>query len=139
MSIFALLQLIDIFLMKEILTPKEQMKLLDSGILHCSITENAYLDVEDGRAIIEGVQAIYNGKKIPVFVDIRNAKGASSECRRLFQGKEIAKYQNACALLVDSPLTQLLGSFFLGLNKTEFPTRLFTNQDKALEWLKSYV
>lgn len=125
--------------MKEILTPKEQITLLDSGILHCSILDGAFLEVEDGQAIVEAVRTIYNGRKFPVFVDLRNAKGASTECRRIFQGKEIAQYQSACALLVGSPLTQLLGNFFLGLNRTEFPTRLFHKEGNAIEWLKSHL
>lgn len=125
--------------MKEVLTPKEQMTLLDNGILSCVVTDGAYLELEDGLEIIDGVRHIYNGKQLPVLVDIRKARGVSSECRRLFQGEEIAQYQSACALIVDSALTNLVGNFFLGLNKTEFPTRLFTNHDKAMQWLKSFL
>ncbi len=124
--------------MRQVLTQKEQMVLLDNGILSCSVVEDAYLEVEDGREILEGVKSIYNGKKFLVLVDIRKIKGASSDCRRLFQGKEIAKYQTACALLVGSPIANLLGNFFLGLNKTKFPIRLFTNEAKAVSWLESY-
>lgn len=125
--------------MKEILTPKEHMTLLDSGILSCVVADGAYLELEDGQDILNGVLDIFNGKKLPVLVDMRKAKGASTACRKLFQGKEIAKYQSACALIVDSPFTNLLGNFFLGLNKTEFPTRLFSDSDKAQDWLKSYL
>src|SRR5690606_35418358 len=125
--------------MKEISTLKEHMTLLDSCILSCVVAEGAYLEIEDGHEIINGVKDIFNGKKFPVLVDMRNAKGASTECRRLFQGKEIGQYQSACALIVDSPLSTLLGNFFLGLNKTEFPTRLFSDVSKAENWLKSFL
>lgn len=115
------------------------MTLLDSGILSCIVQDGAYLELEDGQDILNGVRDIFNGKKFPVLVDMRKATGASSECRRIFQGKEIAQYQSACALIVDSPITNLLGNFFLGLNKTEFPTRLFSDSDKAQQWLKSFL
>lgn len=125
--------------MTKIQTRKEHLHLLDSGILHCEALENAYLEYEDGLEVIAAVSTIAKDKPLPVLVDIRNAKGASHSCRKLFQSKELAKYQSAAAIMVDSPISHLIGNFFIGLNKTPFPTQLFTNQDKALNWLKNYL
>ena len=38
-----------------------------------------------------------------------------------------------------SPLTRAIGNFFLGLNKPLMPTRLFTSEEEALAWLKTFV
>lgn len=45
----------------------------------------------------------------------------------------------AFAMLVDTPLSRTLDNFYLGLNKPPLPTRLFTTEDKGLEWLKGYL
>ena len=45
----------------------------------------------------------------------------------------------AQAIIVDSPVSRLIGSFFLGLNKPPFPTKLFTSEADAVEWLKGYL
>ena len=125
--------------MNEILTKKEHLFLKDTGILHVVALDGAYLEYEDGLEIIEAVAQIAQAKRLPVMVDIRKAKGASHACRKLFQGEELAKYQSAAALIVDSPISYLVGNFFIGLNKTPFPLQIFTNEDKALDWLQTYA
>jgi hypothetical protein len=74
-----------------------------------------------------------------VLVDIRESKGASRECRAYFASDEAAKIQSAGALLISSPLSRLIGNFFIGLNKPKFPTTLFTNEYEAIKWLKTFL
>ena len=44
----------------------------------------------------------------------------------------------ATALLTSSPVSKTIGNFFMGLNKPLSPTRLFTNSDKAIQWLHTF-
>jgi hypothetical protein len=39
------------------------------------------------------------------------------------------------ALLVGSPVTRVIGNFFIGLNKPRWPVRLFRSESDALAWL----
>jgi hypothetical protein len=38
---------------------------------------------------------------------------------------------------VANPLSRVIGNFFLGLSKTAFPLRLFSDTDNAIAWLRS--
>jgi hypothetical protein len=46
---------------------------------------------------------------------------------------------SATALIISSPLSRAIGNFFLGLNRTSMPTRLFTSEADALAWLSEYT
>lgn len=47
--------------------------------------------------------------------------------------------ESAVALIVKSPLSRAIGNFFLGLNKTPLPTKLFTSENHAITWLKTFL
>lgn len=77
------------------------------------------------------------GHPLPFLMDIRKARGITREARSMFASAEAATLFAATALLVGSPLSRALGNFFLGLNKPQMPTRLFTDEAEALAWLRS--
>ena len=121
--------------MSKISTKSETIILDNSGIVKCCVHKGYYLELEDAKENLKIIKELGNGKSLPVFVDIRDAKGGSKACRDYLASSEAAEIQKACALLVESPLSRLIGNFFIGLNKTKFPTKLFTNEDEAMDWL----
>ena len=109
--------------------------LLENEIVYAKVNEGAEQSLEHAR---ENLKAIYKtaGNKIaPVLIDIRYAKSISAEARAHYAGEEGARVQAACALLIDNPISKVIGNFFLKLNNPPMPTKLFTNEDKALDWL----
>jgi len=40
------------------------------------------------------------------------------------------------ALLIASPLSRVLGNFYLRINRPETPTRLFSSEEEAGAWLR---
>lgn len=79
-----------------------------------------------------------NGVNMPLYADIRNIKKACPEARKYLSGPEGIKNINACAMLVSSPVEKLLGHAFLFINKPPIPTKLFTNKERAIEWLGNF-
>jgi len=59
----------------------------------------------------------------------------TQDCRQHFAGPEHAKTFTKAALIVTSPISRIIGNFFLGLNKPLKPTRLFTSREEGLKWL----
>ncbi|MBL7717653.1 MAG: STAS/SEC14 domain-containing protein [Flavipsychrobacter sp.] len=124
---------------KEITTRTERIKIEDSGIIDCVVLDNAVVSLEDARENIEAVRILSQGGSRPVLVDITRSRGISRDARAYLAGDETARYQSACALVVGSPLSQLIGNFFLGFNRTKFPIKLFHGQDEAREWLHTFL
>lgn len=72
---------------------------------------------------------------MPVLVDLRAVRSQSAEARAYLAGPEATKVSAAVALLVASPLSRAIGNFYLGFNRPEVPTRLFTDEIEAERWL----
>ena len=45
----------------------------------------------------------------------------------------------ASAIVVDSVFGSFLGNFFLAVNKTSMPVKLFTSELRAEKWLKQFI
>ncbi|MCK4760934.1 MAG: hypothetical protein KAW12_01955 [Candidatus Aminicenantes bacterium] len=90
----------------------------------------------------ENAAAVYNvigGKISPVLVDIREVKYITREARSYVSSEKALKAALAQAFLIGSPVSRVIGNFFLGINKTPFPTKLFTSKEKALSWLRGFI
>ncbi len=46
---------------------------------------------------------------------------------------------SAVALIVDTPLSRILGTFFLSVNKPPYPVRMFDDEESAVAWLRAFV
>lgn len=125
--------------MEEVFTRTKIIDKDSSGIITCTVIKNVYMNLEDGKENVEVFRKIGNGKLIPVLVDIRNSSGITKECRHYYASNESAMVMSAVALIVDSPLSRLIGNFMIGINKTVFPTKLFTDKNEAIKWLKSFL
>jgi hypothetical protein len=95
-------------------------------------------DFEDVKAIVEAGRKLVKGRKIPNLSDIRGAKSVTREARQYFR-QETDKLVKASAILVDSSVSMALGNFYMAVNRPSYPTRLFTSEPDAIEWLKGFV
>ncbi len=114
--------------------------LYKSGIMHQTYKDNAEISMKDSAAEMEIYMKEYcSEKRRPILVDINNLKSVSKESRGIYSSKETARYLSAAALLVGNPVSQIIGNFYLGINKTIMPVKMFTRSDEALAWLKTFL
>ena len=77
-------------------------------------------------------------RKTRVLIDMTTVSEISKEARDYFANERTASIQRATALLIGSPVSRVIGNFFMGLNKPISPTRLFTDPQKAIRWLHTF-
>jgi len=111
----------------------------EDGIVHAVTKPGSEQTLADAREQIAAIGKIGRGKALPVLVDFKNIKSQDRGARAYFAGKEPAKVVTACAILLSSPLSRVIGNFYMGLNKPVTPTKLFTSESEAIEWLKEYL
>lgn len=70
-------------------------------------------------------------------VDISSVKSVSSESRDLYSSEKSVKVFKAVGLIARTPISRVLGNFFLGINRPPVPIKLFNDKDTAIGWLKS--
>jgi hypothetical protein len=120
-------------------TEKALFSLTDEGIIHQEYP--VYIDVtlKDSQEELSVIQEYCKNEKRPMIVDIRRVRTVQRESRQLYSSDEVVRHISATALLVGNPVSRITGNFFLGLNKAQFPVKLFTNKDQAIKWLRRYL
>ncbi len=79
-----------------------------------------------------------NKARTRVRIDMTGITEISKEARDYFANERTASIQRATALLIGSPVSRVIGNFFMGLNKPISPTRLFTDPSTAIRWLHTF-
>jgi hypothetical protein len=118
---------------------KVKLWLGKDGIVRIIWVPGAEVTLDDARETMAAYLRIYQGKKRPLYVDTKTMKSLTREARQYFAGEEAARVASAVAILVSTPVSRVLGNFYLGVSAPHLPTRLFDSEDEALEWLKWYL
>jgi hypothetical protein len=92
----------------------------------------------EGMDAQERLRDRLNKEMTRVVVDFRGLTEMSKEVRDYFGNERTAAIQRASALLVGSPVSRVIGNFFMGLNKPLTPTRMFTDPREAIRWLHTF-
>lgn len=117
-------------------TKKIMFRFGSDKILYTDCFPNTVMTLEDGKESTRISAEMVNYEPHPLLCDLTNVVKMTQECRNHFAGAEHAKTFSKAALIVTSPISRIIGNFFLGLNKPLKPTRLFTNKEEGLKWLK---
>ncbi len=116
---------------------KIKFSMANDGILHIKCEPNTHMTIEEGKASTKMGLELIDGKPRPLLCDLTNVVKMTRDCRQYFAGPEHATIFSKCALIISSPISRIIGNFFLRANRPLKPTRLFTNKEEALNWLKN--
>lgn len=106
------------------------------GIARTKVKQGAEIVLDDAKENSRVVNSLEGSATFSLIVDTRMIKSITKEARDYFslRGRESRVY--AFAILIDSPLSRIIGNFFMGLNKPRVPVKLFTSEQKAIAWCK---
>jgi len=111
----------------------------NDGIARTKVKPQSEITVKEAKENSDAVNSLHSETNFPLLVDARNIKSMTKDARDHFSMNNRASYVNAFAILIDSPLSKIIGNFFMGLNKPRVPARLFTEEEEALLWLRGYL
>lgn len=111
----------------------------EDGIARTKVKPKVEITLEDAIENTKAVTSFYKDKKFPILIDSRGIKSMSREAREHFSARGRDSKTCAYGIVIKSPLSRVVGNFFLGINNPVVPTRLFDNEEKAIEWLKNHL
>jgi hypothetical protein len=117
--------------------PKFQMWLRPDGIVQLVWASRAAMGLEHAVAATEAMTRLNNGRRRPLLVDAHDAGPQDRPARMEFARR--GDLVSAVALLVEAPLSRMMGNFFLSVSKPVAPTRLFGDEASAVAWLQGFV
>jgi hypothetical protein len=108
----------------------------EDGLVIVKIRDNAYQSLEDAKANLATAISATAGRRRPLLIDIRTAQPLDADARHHYSGQTLVDGFSALALLVESsPFGRMMGNVYLRVARPGVPTRLFTEERRALEWL----
>jgi hypothetical protein len=110
----------------------------EDGIYRTVTDSNAQMSLEDSQEQVRAYRELGGGERLPLLVDIREIKGMDRQARKYMSGAEATAVIAAAALFVHDSLSRMIGNFFLGINKSTHPARLFADEAEALAWLQEH-
>jgi hypothetical protein len=122
---------------KEIFTSKCRATLLEPGLLENKILDGHILEPDDVHELKKVNIDLTNDDNYAILVIFGHLSEVSQGARELIASKEFQRKTVAKALLVTNIGHRLLGNFYLSVNKPAIKTKLFTDRQSAIEWLRA--
>lgn len=111
----------------------------DDAILRINYSEATHITLEGAKEDVAMAARISEGEKLLLLVDISGVRSVSRDARVFFSSKDGAAPFKAMTLITGSPVSKVIGNFFLGLNKLPIPLKLFSDAEEGLTWLKGFA
>lgn len=125
--------------MKEKVLSNSRIRLSDDGIIIIYCKEDYQYELQDIQDLVEAAGELTGGKKMPTLTIPGKYTEASKEALDFIFSKDSILYASADAYIAQSLSQKIIGNFYLKIKKPSIPTRLFSNEKSALEWLKKFI
>lgn len=112
--------------------------IIEGNICVTIVKKDSEINLDDALENTKAVLKVSDGTKYPMLVDTREIRSISKEARDHFSMRNRNGNVNSIAILIGSPISVVVGNFFMGLNKPAVPTKLFTTPEKAFKWLEKF-
>jgi len=109
----------------------------DDGIVQVNFNDKLEIDINEARDILNAQKELSKGKKVLVLNVAGKQTTATSAARDFAASDEATKYTLAEAYVVNNLAQKLVGNFYVNFHKPKAPTKIFTNETDAVNWLKS--
>ena len=113
------------------------MWLRPDGVVQQIWASQVEIGLEDATEAIQVMTELTGGRRSPLLVDTRDSRAVTRSARRELASRD--DLVSAVAVIVGSPLSRVMGEFFLSVNRPRFPMRLFGDETSAVAWLEAFV
>jgi hypothetical protein len=115
------------------------VSLRSDGIIQYSLNSNTTLNLDDAKEIVDATDKLGGGKKYPLLITAGNFTLVDTEVRYFAASPEANRFTVASGIVVNNLAQKLLGNAYIKFNKPPTPTRLFTKDEEAVKWLKTFM
>lgn len=111
----------------------------DDGILYIRVTNELDETVEGSKRLVKAIGKMVNYQKVPMLSKFDEFALPPKANRDFWAKKDSCPYTSAEAFIMNSTAMTLIANFYLRFDKPERITKMFTDEDKARKWLKTFL
>ena len=109
----------------------------EDEILFVKMKEGINLGQAEMETLLKQAVEFTNPNKYFAIVDTTAPYDSTLESRNFYAESDYSKYRYADAFIVNSLPMRLLVNFFIAFNKPKIPSKMFNNEESAIEWINS--
>lgn len=95
------------------------------------------ISTEYASQVLELGLEIAGGRTRPILVLMHDVRRIERDARAFFASDAFLRLAHRTALVVSSPVSRVIGNFFVGLNRLKYPCKVYDDQERAIAWLVS--
>jgi hypothetical protein len=111
------------------------LKIINEEIVHTCIKDFKIASIKDAKEIHEFLITNYKDQNLVSLFEFGVDSTINRKLREYLADPDRDKYSNKIALLVKNLNQQLVGSSFLKYQNPSFPSKVFYEKQKAIDWL----
>lgn len=115
---------------------KYTAQLVEPQLVAFHFLDGVEIEQADAKEMIAAATALADGKKYTVLFDATKQGTISMQAREEFAG---SKNRIAAAIITNSLANKLISNFFIKFHKPATPTRIFSAENEALDWLREQI
>jgi hypothetical protein len=108
----------------------------DDGIVYGEYKPNVVIDLDAAKIIVADRISLSSGTDYPQLSYIDGLSSVTKEARDFFSKDDGIKHMKRLALITTSPISRIVGNFWLQISRPAVPTRLFASKEDAITWLR---
>lgn len=109
----------------------------EDEIISIKIGGDDTFEIHDYKEVMEAVELIGDGRKHLIYIKVDPQIMPTVETRNFMASSESTSFTKARAFHISSLAQRIIGNFIINIQRPTVPMRLFTDEDEAVEWLKS--
>lgn len=109
----------------------------EDGIVEIDFSDTLEIDVKEAKEMVVATGSVSQGKKVLVLNVAGSLTTATAAARDFAASAEAVQYTLAEAYVVSNLAQKIVGNFYVNFHKPQVPTKIFTNTEEAVKWLKS--
>ena len=108
------------------------------GIIHIHYRDHLF-NLEDTKELFKTIRENSPWDVSPIYLSGSSFTNQDSESKKFNGSDEVIKHCSAIAMRVTSLGQKILANFFIKTIRPNTPTRFFTDEESALNWLKEFL
>lgn len=123
----------------KIIKDKYEITLIEKGIVETFMLPNSIIDTTDILEMKDHNLQLCENKPYVMLITSGHLAYTTKEARELTASKDFSQLTMARALLTDSIGHKLVANFYLKVNRPHVKTKLFSDRENALMWLRTFT
>lgn len=123
---------------EEIVTRTSRVWMEAGRMVRITASPGVVQTLADAKDDVHVFDRLSQGRPFTALLDIRQLKSQEREAREFYSQPGHTPGLVAIAILIGSPMSRVIGNFFMGFNKSDIPARLFTSEPEAIAWLQEF-